>query len=56
MNDVAYDGISSDQGLSYISEFPKGTIYVGENFKAVLTLMNTSTLHTIDQLKVKVFL
>lgn len=54
MNDVAYDGVSSNQGLSYISNF--GKIYKGETCKSVLNLMNTSTIHTLEQIKVKAVL
>lgn len=53
MNDVAYDGISSDQGLSYQSSF--GKIFKGEQFKTVLTIMNTSSIYTLEKLTVRVY-
>lgn len=54
LNDVAYDGISSDQGLSFLTDNMKEPIYMGETFNGLLTIINTSTLHSIDQLKVTV--
>jgi len=54
LNDVAYEGVSSDQGLSFMSEHIREPIYMGETFNGVLNILNTSTLHSIDQLKVTV--
>ena len=54
LNDVAYDGISSDQGLSFLTDIITEPIYMGETFTGLLTIINTSTLHSIDQLKVTV--
>lgn len=52
-NDIAYDGISSDASLSYLSSF--GKIQAGEPLRVLLTVMNTSASYSLDNIKLKVF-
>jgi hypothetical protein len=54
MNDVAYDGVSSDQGLTYLSNF--GKIFKGEQFKTILTIMNISTIYKLERLRMRVII
>ena len=54
MNDVAYDGVSSDQGLTYLSTF--GDIYKGEKHRTLLTLINVSRKHKVERVKVTVII
>lgn len=51
-NDVSYDGISSDTALSYFSNF--GKIFKGEQFKTLLTILNTSSIYTLDRIRINV--
>lgn len=52
MNDIAFDGVSSDLVLSYATKFAK--IYKGEQFKSVLTLMNLSKHFSLERMKIRV--
>jgi len=52
-NDVSYDGISSDAGLSYVSSF--GKIQAGEPLRVLLTVMNTSASYALEKLVIKVY-
>lgn len=52
MNDVAYDGVCSDQGLTYLSTF--GDIFTGEKHRTLLTLINVSRKHKVERCKLTV--
>ena len=52
MNDVAYDGVSADCALNYVSTF--GKISTGENFRVLFTIQNKSAQYSIQKLNMKV--
>jgi hypothetical protein len=51
-NDIAYDGVPADCALNYISTF--GKICVGERFRVLFTIMNTSEKCTLQSIKMVV--
>jgi len=51
-HDVAYDGVSADCALNYISTF--GKISTGEVFRVLFTIQNDSSAHALQNINMKV--
>jgi len=51
---LSQSGIGTDKAPSFANSF--GKVYWGEDFKTILTLVNTSTTHQLTNIKMKVII